>query len=60
VNECPTCCIRKSYWGDVKKACCADQYGAPLMYGAPPMDGLKKDDQGVLPMSWRVVGVEVM
>jgi hypothetical protein len=37
VNEGPTCCIGKSYWGVVEKACDVDQYGAP------PMDGSKED-----------------
>jgi hypothetical protein len=39
VNEGPTCCTGKPYWGAVKKACDVDQYGTPLM------DGSKEDDQ---------------
>jgi hypothetical protein len=39
VNEGPTCCTGKPYWGAVKKACDINQYGAP------PMDGSKEDDQ---------------
>jgi hypothetical protein len=39
VNEGPTCCAGKLYWGDAKKACDVDQYGAP------PTDGSKKDGQ---------------
>jgi hypothetical protein len=39
VNEGPTCCTRKPYWGVTKKACDVDQYGAP------PMDGSKEDGQ---------------
>jgi hypothetical protein len=37
VNEGPTCCTEKTYWGATKKACDVDQYGAP------PMDGSKED-----------------
>jgi hypothetical protein len=39
VNEGPTCCTEKSYWGAAEKACDVDQYGAP------PMDGSKEDVQ---------------
>jgi hypothetical protein len=57
VNEVPTCCTRKLYYGVAKKAFCTDRYEAPLkymsrkgnQYGAPAMDGLKKDDQAWAP-----------
>jgi hypothetical protein len=39
VNEGPTCCTEKSYWGAAEKACDVDQYGTP------PMDGSKEDVQ---------------
>jgi hypothetical protein len=39
VNEGPTCCTGKPYWGAVKKACDINQYGAS------PMDGSKEDGQ---------------
>jgi hypothetical protein len=39
VNEGPTCCTRKPYWGVAKKACDVDQYEAP------PMDESKEDSQ---------------
>jgi hypothetical protein len=29
VNEGPTCCTGKPYWGAAEKACDVDQYGAP-------------------------------
>jgi hypothetical protein len=32
--------------------------GRPVL--SSPMDGLKKDDQGVLPMSWSMVDVGVL
>jgi hypothetical protein len=37
VNEGPTCCTGKPYWGVAEKACDVDQYGAS------PMDGSKED-----------------
>jgi hypothetical protein len=39
VNEGPTCCTGKPYWGAAKKACDINQYGAP------PIDGSKEDGQ---------------
>jgi hypothetical protein len=39
VNECPTCCTGKPYWGAAEKAYDVDQYGAP------PIDRSKKDVQ---------------
>jgi hypothetical protein len=39
VNEGPTCCTEKSYWGAAEKACDVDQYGTL------PMDGSKEDVQ---------------
>jgi hypothetical protein len=41
VNEGPTYCTGKPYWGDVKKVCGVDQNGAP------PMHGLKDGQAGV-------------
>jgi hypothetical protein len=38
-NEGTTYCIKKPYWGTVKKVCAIDQYGAP------PMHGLNEDGQ---------------
>jgi hypothetical protein len=50
MDEGPTCCTWKPYWGAAKKACDIDQCGAP------PMDGSNEDDQAGAPEPAPAVG----